>query len=179
MAERADLEYLWAMDKDQEQKNPAETPAAAYDTFDDFLQAAIKEYYERGWRRPNFVALLIASGQTGAMAKNALGSADGLKRLAVGTAGVMVVRLVLTRVLTGPLGLLLTGVSVASMIALFLKNQKEIAQKTGRFRELIDRTRESFESAQSGYRQNRMEARERNLMIDGLLNRFLRECDEI
>lgn len=167
------------MDKDQETPGKDEIPAAAYDTFDSFLQAAVKEYYERGWRRPNFLALLIASGQTGAMAKNAIGSADGLKRLAMGTAGVMVVRLVLTRVLTGPLGLLLTGVSVASMIALFLKNQKEIASKTGRFRDLIERTRESFEMTQTGYRQNRMDARERNLMVDGLLNRFLRECDEI
>ena len=159
--------------------NAPATPEAAHDTFDEFLRAAVKEYYDRGWRRPSFVALLIASGQTGAMAKQAVGSADGLKRLALGTAGVMVVRLVLTRVLTGPLGLLLTGVSLASLIALFLKNQKEIAQKTSRFRELIDRTTEQFEEAQAGYRQNRMDARERNLMVDGLLKRFLRECDEI
>jgi hypothetical protein len=169
------------MDHTTDSDRPGEpsTPPAAYDTFEDFLQAAIREYYERGWRRPSFVALLIASGQTGTMAKNALGSADGLKKLALGTAGIMAARLILTRVLTGPLGLLLTGVSVASLIALFLKNQKEIAQKTGRFRELIARTRESFEEAQAGYRQNRIDARERNLMVDGLLKRFLRECDEI
>lgn len=154
-------------------------PAAAYDTFDDFLQAAIKDYYDRGWQRPNFIALLIASGQTGNLAKDAIGSSAGLKRLALGTAGIMVVRVVLTRVLTGPLGLLLTGVSLASLIALFVKNQREITSKTARFRELIARTRERFEEAQTGYRQNRLDARERNLMVDGLLKRFLRECDEI
>jgi hypothetical protein len=160
-------------------QKPPTIPAAAYDTFDDFMQAAIKEYYDRGWQRPNFVALLIASGQTGAMAKTALGSADGLKRLAMGTAGIMAVRLILTRVLTGPLGLVLTGLSVASMLALVFRHQKEIAVKVGRFRELIDRTRDSFEAAQTGYRQNRMDAQERNLMVDGLLKRLLRECDEI
>ena len=152
---------------------------ALYDTFDDFLQAALRDYYERGWQRPNFVALLIASGQTGSMAKSALGSSDGLKRLAVGTFGIMAVKVVLTRVLTGPIGLLLTGVSLASLIALFVKNQREIIAKTARFRELIARTRDSFEETQSGYRQNRLDARERNLMVDGLLKRFLRECDEI
>lgn len=152
---------------------------AQYDTFDDFLQAAIRDYYERGWQRPNFVALLIASGQTGSMAKNALGSADGLKKMALGTVGVMAVRVILVRVVSGPLGLLLTGVSLASLIALFIRHQREIIAKTARFRELIATTRQSFEDTQSGYRQNRLDARERNLMVDGLMKRFLRECDEI
>ena len=154
-------------------------PSAAYDTFDEFLQAAIKDYYDRGWQRPNFIALLIASGQTGNMAKNALGSGDGLKTLALGTFGVVAVKVILTRVLTGPLGLILTGVSLASLVALFVKNQREIMAKTGRYRELIVRTRDSFEEAQAGYRQNRLDAHERNMMVDGLLRRFLRECDEI
>ena len=57
------------------------------------------------------------------------------------------VRVILVRVLTGPLGLLLTGVSLASLVALFIKNQREIMSKTGRFRELIARTRDSFEEA--------------------------------
>jgi hypothetical protein len=152
---------------------------AEYDTFDDFLQAALRDYYTRGWQRPNFVALLIASGQTGSMAKNALGSTDGMKKLAIGTVGIVAVKVILTRVLTGPLGLLLTGVSLASLIAFFITNQREIISKTSRFREHIARTKDLFEEAQTGYRQNRLDARERNLMIDGLMKRFLRECDEI
>jgi hypothetical protein len=154
-------------------------PAAAYDTFDDFLLAAIKDYYDRGWQRPNFLALVIASGQSGNLAKSALGSSNGLKGLAMGTVGVLAIRVLLLRVLTGPLGLILTGVSVASLIALFVRHQREIVSKTSRFRELIARTRDSFEEAQTGYRQNRHDARERNMMVDGLLRRFLRECDEI
>jgi hypothetical protein len=154
-------------------------PAAAYDTFDDFLLAAIKDYYERGWQRPNFLALVIASGQSGNLAKSALGSSNGLKGLAFGTVGVLALRVLLLRVLSGPLGLILTGVSVASLIALFVRHQREIVSKTARFRELIGRTRESFDESQTGYRQNRLDARERNMMVDGLLRRFLRECDEI
>lgn len=154
-------------------------PNAANDTFDAFLQAAIKDYAARGWQRPNFLALVIASGQTGAMARGALGSADGLKKLAIGTVGVVAVRAILIRVLSGPVGILLTGVSIASLIAFFIKNQREIVSKTSRFRELIARTKDSFEEAQTGYRQNRLDARERDLMVDGLMKRFLRECDEI
>ena len=156
-----------------------EINSAAYDSFDDFLQAAIKDYADRGWQRPNFVALLIASGQSASLAKNALSTGDGIKTVALGTVGVMALRVILTRVLAGPIGLLLTGVSVAGMVAFFIKHQREIVSKTARFRELIDRTKVSFDDSQTGYRQNRMDARERNLMIDGLLKRFLRECDEI
>ncbi len=156
-----------------------DTSSAAYDSFDDFLQAAIKDYADRGWQRPNFVALLIASGQSASLAKNALSTGDGLKTVALGTVGVMALRVILTRVLAGPVGLILTGVSVAGLVAFFIRHQREIVSKTARFRELIDRTKTSFDDAQTGYRQNRMDARERNLMIDGLLKRFLRECDEI
>lgn len=152
---------------------------AAYDSFDDFLQAAIKDYASRGWQRPNFVALLIASGQSASLAKNALSTGDGLKTVALGTISVMAIRVILTRVLAGPIGLILTGVSVVGLVSFFVRHQREIVSKTARFRELIDRTRTSFDDAQTGYRQNRMDARERNLMIDGLLKRFLRDCDEI
>ncbi len=166
------------------QTNPSSDPnlhSAAYDTFDDFLRVAIKEYYDRGpgLRDPNFIALLIASGQTTSLAKNALGSTSGLKKLALGTLGVMAARVILMRVITGPIGIILTGVSLASVIALLIQNQKKILGRTSKFRELIEKTREHFEEAQTGYRQNRMDVRERNLIIEGLMNRFIRECSEI
>jgi hypothetical protein len=46
-----------------------ETAAGAegmYGSFDAFLKQAIREYYDRSWttRKGNFIALLIASGQT-------------------------------------------------------------------------------------------------------------------
>ena len=46
-----------------------------YEEFDSFLKVGIKEYYERGWksRKGNFIALLIASGQTSfALAKDSV-----------------------------------------------------------------------------------------------------------
>ncbi len=152
----------------------------AYDTFDDYLKLAIKEYYDRGWksRRSNFIALVIASGQTMAMTMEAVAGDKGLKNVAMGAVGVVALRLGLRYALGGPLGILLTAATAASLVAFFVRNQKEISVKIGRFREIVAEERKRFEEVQNGYRQNRYDARERNLMIDGQLKRFLSQLDE-
>ena len=154
---------------------------AAYDTFDEYLRLALKEYYERGWkaRRANFIAFLWASGQTVAMARDAVSGEKGLKNLAMGTAGVVALRLALRWALGGPLGILLTAATGASLIAFGIKNQKDISAKMGRMRERIGEEKARFEEIQSGYRGNRYDARERNLMVEGQLKRFLGDIDEI
>lgn len=155
-------------------------PLLVYDSFENFLQIAIKEYSGQGrWKNPNFIALLLASGQTGALAKSTLTSAEGLKKIALGTVGIMAARALLTRLLAGPLALVLTGISIVSLIGVLIKNQKEIFQKVTRFKELISHTRTRYEETQMGYKQSRIDARERNLMVEGLLKRFLADCDEI
>ncbi len=154
--------------------------AAAYDTFDDYLRLCIKEYYERGWksRRATFIALIFASGQTVAMAKDAISGQKGLKNVAFGAASVVALRLALRWALGGPIGILLTAATGASLIAFFVRNQKEISAKIGRLRERINTERGKFDEIQSGYRQNRFDARERNLMVEGQLKRFLADIDE-
>jgi len=164
-----------------ERSTGTEATPPTFDTYDAFLKAAIKEYYDRGWksRRANFVALLIASGQTAALAKDSLTGGDGMKKAALGAAGVVALRIGLRYALSGPLGILLTGLTAASLVAFFVKNQREISTKIDRYRQLIGETRTRFEEIQAGYRGNRYDARERNLMVDGLLKRFLAECDEV
>src|SRR5262249_49041509 len=117
----------------------AASVAAAYDTFDDYLKLAIKEYYDRGWksRRANFIALVIASGQMAWVAKDAVSGEKGLRNVAVGAAGAVALRFALRWALGGPLGILLTAATAASLVAYFVKNQREISQKIGRFRERI------------------------------------------
>lgn len=158
-----------------------EIPAAAFDTYDEFVRAATKDYYERSWktRRANFIALLIASGQTMALAKDALTGEGGMKKAALGAGALVALRIGLRYALAGPLGIVLTGVTAASLIAFFLKNQKDIVSKIDRFKRLIGDTRTRFDEIQAGYRANRYDARERNLMVDGLMKRFLLDCDEI
>ena len=159
----------------------ANETSAAYDTFDEYLRLALKEYYERGWkaRRANFIAFLWASGQTVAMARDAVSGEKGLKNLAMGTAGVVALRLALRWALGGPLGILLTAATGAALIAFGIKNQKDISAQMGRMRERIGDEKLKFEEIQSGYRANRYDARERNLMVEGQLKRFLGDIDEI
>ncbi len=158
----------------------AQAHDSRFDTFDDYLRLAIKEFYDKGWknRRANFIALLMASGQTMQLAKQAVTGEKGLRNMAAGAVGVVALRLALRYALGGPLGVLLTAATAASLVAYFVKNQKEIQQKVGRFRERINEERTRFDEIQAGYRANRYDARARNLMVDGQLKRFLQDLDE-
>jgi hypothetical protein len=155
-------------------------PAPVFDTYDEFLKQAIKDYYDRGWktRKGNFVALLVASGQTVSLARDSFTGEKGLQRAAIGAGALVALRIGLSFALTGPLGILLTGLAGASLVAFFLKNQKEISAKIPRLRKTIGETKVQFEEIQTGYRANKYGVRERNLMVDGLLKRFLAQCDE-
>src|SRR5262249_48358155 len=78
---------------------------------------------------------------------------------------------------SGPLGIILTGAAAVSAAGYLIKHQKEITTKVSGFRTLIAETRTRFEETQGGYRAGRYDAASRNLMVDGLLKRFLEEVD--
>lgn len=151
-----------------------------YDSFDEFLKAAIKEYYDRGWKRRkgSFVALLIASGQTLSVAADSLKSGAGLKKAAYGAAGLVALRLALRFALGGPLGVLLTGAAAASLVAYLIRNREEVSKKLDHARQLIEETRPRYDEIQGGYRAGRHSETERNLMVEGLLKGFLAKLDE-
>jgi hypothetical protein len=152
-----------------------------YVHFDDFLKVAVREYYDRGWttRRGNFIALLIASGQTAlALAKDSVVDGTGTKRVAIGAAAVVALRFGLKYFIGGPLGLVLTVAASASMVSYFVKNQKDILKKVGTYRRSIKDAHERYEEIQGGWRDGRYDQTERNLMIDGLMKRLIQEIDE-
>ena len=150
-----------------------------FDDYDAFLKQAIRDYYDRGWksRRGNFIALVIASGQVMSMAADSIRDGSGLKKAALGAAGVVALRIGLRYALAGPLGIILTGAAAVSAAGYLIKHQKEITGKVSTFRTLIADTRTRFEEAQGGYRAGRYDAASRNLMVDGLLKRFLEDID--
>jgi hypothetical protein len=152
-----------------------------FDDYDAFLKQAIRDYYDRGWksRRGNFIALVIASGQVTSMAADSIRDGSGLKRAALGAAGVVALRIGLRYALSGPLGVIVTGAAAVSLVSYLVKHQKEITGKVGAYRTLIASTRAKFEEAQGGYRAGRYDAASRNLMVDGLLKRFLEEIDAV
>jgi hypothetical protein len=152
-----------------------------YRDFDNFLKVAIREYYDRGWttRKGNFIALLIASGQTAfALAKDSVVDGTGTKKVAIGAAAVIALRIGLRYALGGPLGLVLTVAASASLISYFFRNQKDIIRKVGTYRETIKETGGRYEELQAGWKDGRYDATERNLMIDGLMKRFVQQIDE-
>ena len=160
---------------------PGQHDTSIYQDFDSFLKVAIREYYDRGWtsRKGNFIALLIASGQTAfALAKDSVVDGTGTKKMAIGAATVLALRIGLRYALGGPLGLVLTVAAGASMVSYFLRNQRDIVRKVGLYKTVIAETHERYEELQEGWRDGRYEAADRNLMIDGLMKRFVKEVDE-
>jgi hypothetical protein len=155
--------------------------SSIYGNFDAFLKTALKEYYDRGWttRKGNFIALLIASGQTAvALAKDSVVDGSGTKKIAIGAAAVLALRVGLRYALGGPLGLVLTLAASASMVSYFIKNQKDIIKNVGVYKAQILDTRERYEELQAGWRDGKYDSTSRNLMIDGLMKRFVEQCDE-
>jgi hypothetical protein len=169
------------MATESEPRKETELRPEVFDDYDAFLKQVIREYYDRGWksRRGNFIALVIASGQVGSMAADSIRDGSGFKKAALGAAGVVALRLGLRYALSGPLGVILTGAAAVSAVGYLVKNQKEITGKVGNYRKLIAATRSKFEETQGGYRAGRYDAASRNLMVDGLLKRFLEEIDAV
>jgi hypothetical protein len=169
-----------AIEADSKVKD-SELRPEVFDDYDAFLKQGIRDYYDRGWksRRGNFIALVIASGQVTSMAADSFRDGTGLKKAGLAAAGVVALRLGLRYALSGPLGVILTGAAAVSLVSYLVKNQKEITTKVGAYRTLIAATRAKFEETQGGYRAGRYDAASRNLMVDGLLKRFLEEIDAV
>jgi hypothetical protein len=152
-----------------------------YTSFDAFLKQAIREYYDRGWttRKGNFIALLIASGQTSlALAKDSVVDGSGTKKVAIGAGLLLALRIGLRYALGGPLGLVLGVAAGASMVSYFIRNQRDIIKKVSKYRTVIAESEKRYEECQAGWRDGKYQVTDRNLMIDGLMKQFVVQVDE-
>jgi hypothetical protein len=152
-------------------------PSEVYESFDAFMQQVIKETYDRGAKRPEFVALVLASGELIPLAWGRVKKA-GVRDLALGAAGVVALRYGLAWLLSGPLGVIVTGFTVATLISFFWSHQKEVLARRKPYKRLISDTREKFEDIQARYRDGRYDAGERALLIEGLLRRVLADVEK-
>jgi hypothetical protein len=162
-------------------KDPAPSPQGMYTTWDAFLKQAMREYYDRSWttRKGNFIALLIASGQTSlALAKDSVVDGSGTKKVAIGAGLLLALRIGLRYALGGPLGLVLSVAAGASMISYFIRNQKDIVKKVGAYRTLSADHEKRYADIQNGWRDGKYPVNDRNLMIDGLMKQFIAQIDE-
>ncbi|HEY5925578.1 MAG TPA: hypothetical protein VIV11_28025 [Kofleriaceae bacterium] len=162
-------------------KEAAAGAQGLYSSYDAFLKQGIREYYDRGWttRKGNFIALLIASGSTSmALAKDSVVDGSGTKKVAIGAGLAIALRVGLKYALGGPLGLVLSVAAGASMIAYFVRNQKDIVKKVGQYKTVIADTDKRYDEVQAGWRDGKYQITDRNLMIDGLMKQFITTIDE-
>jgi hypothetical protein len=77
----------------------------------------------------------------------------------------------------GPIGLVLTGVSIASLVAAYSSNHRRIWDQQDRYRKMIGDYRVKYERIRADWLDGSIVEEHRDLMIDGLLNRFLEDID--
>lgn len=151
-------------------------PADVYETFDAFMQQVLKDVYDAGAKRAEFVALVIASGELLPMAWGRIRK-SGVKELAMGAAGVVALRVGLKYLLGGPLGMILTGFTAATLVSFFWSNQKEVMARVKPYKQVIRDANEKFDDVQARYQDGRYDAGERALLIEGLLRRVINEIE--
>jgi hypothetical protein len=151
-------------------------PSDVYETFDAFMQQVIKETYDHGAKRAEFVALVIASGELLPMAWGRV-KKSGVKEFALGAAGVVALRVGLKYLIGGPLGMILTGFTAATLISFFWSNQKEVMRRVKPYKKVIRDAQEKFDDVQARYQDGRYDAGERALLVEGLLRRVLGEIE--
>ena len=145
------------------------------------MKQAIREYYDRGWttRKGNFIALLIAAGQKSlSLAKDSVVDGSGTKRVAIGAGLLLALRVGLRYAIGGPLGLVLSVAAGASMVAYFIRNQKDIVKKVGVYKTAIASTEKRYEEIHTGWRDGKYPSTDKNLMVDGLMKQFITQIDE-
>lgn len=152
--------------------------ASVYESFEKFLQRVLSLYYEKGGkdRKLKFMALLMASGETWKVVARRVSGVSTTGKVVGAAAGAILIR-VLLRYAAGPLGILLTGASVASLVALYVRNQKRIHDRVTGYRSLIADYRTRFEEIHGQWAEGKVEETQRNLMIEGLVARFLDDLD--
>ncbi len=151
----------------------------AYESYEGFLRESIKTYWEtqRG-KRVNFLALLFACQSAWGAAWDEIRDPAMAKRVLTGVGGAAAVALILRIVLGGPIGLLITGASLASLVALYVRRNRQIIAKVSGYREIIAEYRPRYEGVQSDYDEDKIDDKQRRLMIDGLMIRFLDALDD-
>ncbi len=161
---------------------PPSTPAPSstkspYTSYDGFLKRAIERHWDERRNRAHFVALLLASREAWEVAWDGVRAPGTGQKVLTGAAGAAAIVIVLRLLVGGPIGLVLTGLSAISLVTVYWQNHRRIWDQQERYRRVLGEYRARYDRARADYIEGRVEEEERNLMIDGLMNRFLDEID--
>ena len=147
-----------------------------YPTPELFLQNVIKEFYQKEAHstqgKLNFVILLLASGEMIPTVQSYLSNVSIEKKLLSSAVSVVVLRLLLRRLLGGPLGIVLSAAGIASLTSLAYKNRDTIAARIGDFRKQTELLKLTYEGYLARYQRGEVEEADFELMVEGLKAKF-------
>ena len=140
-----------------------------------FLQEGIRRFWRSGVStRMDLIALLLAGRESWTVA---WGEASSHRTdLIKGAAGVAGATLVLRSLPTGPLGLVLAGVSVGSLGALYARHHERIWGQVERYRALVEEYRPKYEAVAE---DTQLSAEQVDLMLEGLSSRFVQRLESL
>ena len=152
-------------------------PRAVYASYDGFLKTTIETYWSKRRNQIHFVALLLASREAWEVAWDGVTAPGSGQRVLTGAAGATAVYIALRLLIGGPIGLVLTGVSVASLVTIYVQNHRRIWDQQERYRTLIGTYRVKYDQIKAKYVEGLIDESQRDLMVDGLMNRFFEDID--
>ncbi|RME51942.1 MAG: hypothetical protein D6795_07395 [Deltaproteobacteria bacterium] len=148
----------------------------AYPTPDQFLQEVIREYYVKEAHstkgKLNFLILLFASGEMLPILQSYLSDVPPEKKLLSSAISIVALRLLLRRILGGPLGIVISGLGLASLASLAYRKRETIAVTVGEFRNQVELLKLSYESHLNKYQNGELSENDFELMVEGLKSRF-------
>jgi hypothetical protein len=148
--------------------------------YESFLDSALRRYWAtRGSNRATFLALLLAAPEAWQVAWDE-STKDGLLRpVLAGAASVAAFVAVLRILASGSLGVLFTGVSFATLVAVYGVDHDKIRGKAASIRALVDRYRTQFDELREERAARSLRDAKWELMMDALMGRFLAELDDV
>lgn len=152
-------------------------PRVVYASYDGFLKTTIETYWTKRRNQIHFVALLLASREAWEVAWDGVTATGTGQRALTGAAGAAAVYVALRLLVGGPIGLVLTGVSVASLVTIYVQNHRRIWDQQERYKKLIAEYRVKYEQIKAKYVEGLIDEAQRDLMVDGLMNRFFEDID--
>lgn len=148
-----------------------------YSSYDGFLKNAIERHWSERRSRVHFVSLLLASREAWEVAWGGITAPGTGRNVLTGAGGAAAIYVLLRIFVGGPIGLVLTGISVASLVAVYTQNHARIWSQQERYRKLIGDYRVKYDRIRADYIEGAIPEDQRDLMVDGLLVRFLDDID--
>jgi hypothetical protein len=143
-------------------------PRVVYASYDGFLKTTLETYWSKRRNQVHFVALLLASREAWEVAWGGMTAPGSGQKALTGAAGAAAIYVALRLLIGGP---------IASLVTLYVQNHRRIWDQQERYKKLIAAYRVKYDQIKAKYVEGLIDEPQRDLMIDGLMNRFFEDID--